>query len=83
MQWPSLSDCEDAAAANNCRAGNRRNTHVSNPSLQTGSTRSSENENLCSETLAQMAREVSKFGSLRRVLWRNGLLSPGHVGDST
>ena len=100
MQWPSLADREDAAAAKNCTAGNRRNTPIStglpltpvtdarlnlhhsadvlpisstmpelngslrlsNPSLQTGSTRSSENENLSSETRAQLARDVSKFG---------------------
>ena len=35
---------------------------LSNPSLQTGSTRSPENENLSSETRAQLAREVAKFG---------------------
>ena len=100
MQWPSLADCEDLATAENCTAGNRRNTpkstsllltpvtdarlnlhhsadvlpvssimpelnwslRLSNPSLQTGSTRSPENENLSSETRAQLAHDVSKFG---------------------
>jgi hypothetical protein len=39
-----------------------RSLHLSNPSLQAGSTRSPENEILRSETLPQMARDVSKLG---------------------
>ena len=102
MQWPSLADREDVAAAKNCTAGNRRNTpkstsllltpvtdarlnlhhsadvlpvsstmpesngslRLSNPSLQTGSTRSPENENLSSETRAQLARDVAQIWGL-------------------